>query len=308
MDRLRDIDLNSFPFKLRFSPTNKVYKEILSISSEIHASFLKLNREIHDKNEIKNIIRDHFAFIKEVLRKTVQYYDSESCPNVSEEEKFARKKQMEEKLLCYYEDEQEISCFERIKPITVNVSSVPSHWKCLTWKKFSTSKVDNNQQRDSADRIKQMTKADKVSDNDNLDQFADDLEEICSSIRTLSHQVQLLQSKLNLLNDYIIRLYLNFKNNLRVLVKFNRQFTTEDVENDSRLQSIKNDVATIFEIEQKVDFFSKSPSAYHLKINNFESIHIQLKTLEAASNCVKNTDVNSNYIGEVYSGNQSGVQ
>lgn len=56
MDRLRNIDLNSFPFKLRFSPTNKVYKEILSISSEIHASFLKLNREIHDKNEIKNII------------------------------------------------------------------------------------------------------------------------------------------------------------------------------------------------------------------------------------------------------------
>lgn len=77
----------------------------------------------------------------------MQYYGSESCQNLSDDEKIAKKKQMEEKLLCYIEDEQEISCFERIKPITVNVSSVPSHWKCLTWKKFSASKVDNVQQR-----------------------------------------------------------------------------------------------------------------------------------------------------------------
>lgn len=56
-----NVDLNSFPFKLRFSPTNKIYKDILNISSEIYTSFHKLNRELHDKNEIKNIISKLFC-------------------------------------------------------------------------------------------------------------------------------------------------------------------------------------------------------------------------------------------------------
>lgn len=55
-NRREDIDLNDYPFKLRFSPTSKIYKEILNISSEIYHSFHKLNREIQDKSEIKNII------------------------------------------------------------------------------------------------------------------------------------------------------------------------------------------------------------------------------------------------------------
>lgn len=118
--------------------------------------------------------------------------------------------------------------------------------------------------------------------NDNLEKFANDLEEICSSIRTLNHQIQLMKSKLNLLNDYIIRLYLNFKDNLKVLVKFNRQFSDEDVENDFSLRCIKNDVAKIFEIELKLDFFSRSPNAYLLKINNRESIYILLKSAETS--------------------------
>lgn len=130
--------------------------------------------------------------------------------------------------------------------------------------------------------------------NDNLEKFANDLEEICSSIRTLNHQIQLMKSKLNLLNEYIIRLYLNFKENLKVLVKFNRQFSAEDVENNFSLQSIKNDVGKIFEIELKLDFFSRSPNAYQLKVNNKESIRILLKSVEAALSTSKT--INNNQI------------
>lgn len=135
--------------------------------------------------------------------------------------------------------------------------------------------------------------------NDNLEKFANDLEEICSSIRTLNHQIQLMKSKLNLLNEYIIRLYLNFKENLKVLVKFNRQFSAEDVENDFSLQNIKNDVGKIFEIELKLDFFSSSPYAYQLKVNSKESIRILLKSVEAALSTSKT--INNNQISSTAS-------
>ena len=126
-------------------------------------------------------------------------------------------------------------------------------------------------------KLKQIA-ADVKPDVEQL--FSKDLEVLHSTISLMNNRIQLMKNKINLINENIISLYTNFMEHLKILVKFNQQFSSDEHLTDDTLQSIKDDVHNIFDIESKIDFFSDSPTAYKLNLNDSQSIRLELKELE----------------------------
>lgn len=56
MDDDSAIDFNTFPFQIRFTNNNKIYHECRALVEELGDIFYKMNTEIRDKLEIRNIL------------------------------------------------------------------------------------------------------------------------------------------------------------------------------------------------------------------------------------------------------------
>src|SRR5699024_3670449 len=84
-------------------------------------------------------------------------------------------------------------------------------------------------------------KTDGMEDNYYEQLFSKDLQEIYSSINTLNHRIQLMRNHIHLLSENVTWLHSNFKEYLKILVKFSRQFPSD--ESDTVLQSIKSEIA-----------------------------------------------------------------
>lgn len=77
---------------------------------------------------------EYFTYIGPALKSIIHFYNSIDCKIESDIEKREKRKQLEEKLFCYNEDEQESICFAKAKEgASVAVISLPSNWKSLTW-------------------------------------------------------------------------------------------------------------------------------------------------------------------------------
>ena len=201
------------------------------------------------------------------------------------------RKLVENRFIFLDQDEQERHYFQQLKEVNVVLQNIPNSWKCLTWRRKNQS-TNNQMNVDKCNLelnifcilsisfigLNQSVKPSKLED---ADVFSKHSKEINQLLNMVNNRIRFLKNKIELLNENIIWLYLNIKENLKVFIRFREKFNINSCENeklDSNLQSILNFIEKIFDIfETKIDLFSNSPKAYTLKISADKLIRIELR-------------------------------
>ncbi|KAI2803975.1 hypothetical protein BLOT_008115 [Blomia tropicalis] len=260
MDQQESINFNKFPFKLRFSSSNKYYHEIARMNQYLNNVLRKMIIQTQDKSQIKLILDEVFTDVAQATRLIQQFLNHEGgfFQETDEMKKNSQsfdylRKLVENRFIFLDQDEQERHYFQQLKEVNVVLQNIPNS-------------------------LNQSVKPSKLED---ADVFSKDYKEINQLLNMVNNRIRFLKNKIELLNENIIWLYLNIKENLKVFIRFREKFNINSCENeklDSNLQSILNFIEKIFDIfETKIDLFSNSPKAYTLKISADKLIRIELR-------------------------------
>lgn len=282
MDQQESINFNKFPFKLRFSSSNKYYHEIASMNQYLNNVLRKMIIQTQDKSQIKLILDEVFTDVAQTTRLIQQFLNHEGgfFQETDEMKKNSQsfdylRKLVENRFIFLNQDEQERHYFQQLKEVNVVLQNIPNSWKCLTWRRKNQS---TNNQINVDKCLNQSVKPSKLED---ADVFSKHSKEINQLLNMVNNRIRFLKNKIELLNENIIWLYLNIKENLKVFIRFREKFNIYSCENeklDSNLQSILYFIEKIFDIfETKIDLFSNSPKAYTLKISADKLIRIELR-------------------------------
>lgn len=196
------------------------------------------------------------------------------------------------KLREFDEDQYEYTFIKALKFNLVVLDKLPSCWKCLTWKYddeifesysgyyfyLKLFKLILNFFSDESDQKKEICK------NDNFSQLYEkkEIDQIYLAINTLERELSSTKEEIYFYDVSISIMFNYFREYLKLLLQFqdallDQNELEQEIELNEDSESINEQIIKIFSISNKVEFFSDSPDAYQIKLDNETTLKIQLK-------------------------------